>query len=413
MGVEDFDTEDPNSDENPRQAFDVRPAQRWIMNRVLELGWTTERFGTFDSRINEERPYRRIDNGKPERMGKKYAWIGLHEFLGYLSDHVDYRGDDWQGKSSAYNGPWQFGLRDIDPSMLAQETCRTEKSETVQCWWQPVEFYFEEQAPEDYGIWVKDSECQIEPLELIQLRDAKGKEWLSLQGFYDWTESAPLGEDPHEISRRNLWIMIKGYVVKSDEASSFIQWINDRSLWGRWMPESDDVHTVLLGEYPWAEAFDSHRATDPWTTGWRSPLPHPIMVTAMGYLGEQGYDCSIDDTIHAMLPSYGLIESMDLRWSQVGFSYLDSDGKTVTCDPSEREKGPGALLIREDALTSFLTKNNYDLIWTVLGERTVLHPLFRSSDQIHHGHTILQSTYRLHNGEVTGGPLSEEFKTHS
>ena len=59
--------------------FDLSLAQRWILHRVFELGWTVERFGAFDRSIN----YRdgRAAH-KPERIGKKYQWIAYHEFLG-------------------------------------------------------------------------------------------------------------------------------------------------------------------------------------------------------------------------------------------------------------------------------------------------------------------------------------------
>ena len=51
--------------------FDLNLAQRWILNKVFGLGWTIERFGSFDRDVNRY-AYRGPDATKPERIGKKY-----------------------------------------------------------------------------------------------------------------------------------------------------------------------------------------------------------------------------------------------------------------------------------------------------------------------------------------------------
>ena len=107
---------DPNRhiDENP---FDIGMAQRFIFNKVLELGWTTELFGRFDRSVNR---HHTRESGKPERIGKKYQWIAYHEFLARISDNFEFKGDTWDTSSKAgYLGPWQLIVgRDIDPSCL-------------------------------------------------------------------------------------------------------------------------------------------------------------------------------------------------------------------------------------------------------------------------------------------------------
>ena len=97
--------------EGPR--FDKRLIQRYILWRVFDLGWTTNRFGGFD-RFTIGYSGRTAD--KPERMGKKYQWIAYHEILAYLSDHLQYRERYGTHLEHRYQGPWQERLRDIDPS---------------------------------------------------------------------------------------------------------------------------------------------------------------------------------------------------------------------------------------------------------------------------------------------------------
>jgi hypothetical protein len=96
----------------------VRPdyASRWILQRIIELGWTPERFGDFDREVNRYDTHRSED--KPERMSKKYQWIALREFMARLLDQRSYRHRNQQ--TERYEGVRQLRLGDLDPSLLAR-----------------------------------------------------------------------------------------------------------------------------------------------------------------------------------------------------------------------------------------------------------------------------------------------------
>ena len=94
----------PSKDE---ARFDLSIAQRWIFKRVLDLGWTAERFGEFDWNLNRHSNYGR-ESRKSERMGKKYQWIAYHEFLARISDNFEFIGDSWSDRVEKYEGPWQI-----------------------------------------------------------------------------------------------------------------------------------------------------------------------------------------------------------------------------------------------------------------------------------------------------------------
>ena len=64
---------------------------------------------TIDKRL--DRLYSLHETCKPERLGKKYTWIALHELLARLSDNVEYREDSGGLEPTLYNGPWQFNRR--------------------------------------------------------------------------------------------------------------------------------------------------------------------------------------------------------------------------------------------------------------------------------------------------------------
>jgi hypothetical protein len=94
--------------------FDIHLIQRYILKRVFDLGWTTERFGEFDRFTIG---YKGREAAKAERIGKKYQWIAYHEIMALVADHFQY-GEDYSEETSAqpYQGPWQNHFRDIDPS---------------------------------------------------------------------------------------------------------------------------------------------------------------------------------------------------------------------------------------------------------------------------------------------------------
>ena len=118
MGIHTIRFERLANKEGPR--FDKGLIQRYILWRVFDLGWTTERFGAFDRDVIG---YAGRSAYKAERIGKKYQWIAYHEALSYIADHYQYRkGYAGSNARQPYSGPWQEHLRDIDPSCTLKST---------------------------------------------------------------------------------------------------------------------------------------------------------------------------------------------------------------------------------------------------------------------------------------------------
>ncbi|MGO9571332.1 MAG: NACHT domain-containing protein [Desulfomonilaceae bacterium] len=386
--------------------FDARFAQRWIMKRVIQLGWTPERFGKFDEQIGRFYYRGRGVTDKPERMRKKYAWIGMHEFLAHLADNVRYRGDSWGLEPQRYCGPWQFFRRDIDPSVLVRKTFGTDASESVAAWWQPVGYTLNENDEERHEAWIKDSKDIVDPVQLIDVADQDGMEWLTLEGHYDWTESTPTGEEKYENPRRNIWFQIRSYLVKADEADSLINRLNRKDLWGGWMPEHDDFYEVFIGEFPWAPAFRQYDAENPWIEA-NPSLPWPVMMTSTWYHWERGYDCSLDShAIQSILPSAWLLRALKVNWSRTGFSFVDSEGRVAIFDPSATEAGPHVLLASKPRMAAFLSDNKLGLVWTALGERRYL----GGDTSGHSARMKIQAVYILRGSNVCGKPVRTTYE---
>jgi hypothetical protein len=147
-----------------------------------------------------------------------------------------------------------------------------------------------------------------------------------------------------------------------------MQWAKNVDFWGRWMPEASVIYRMYLGEHGWAPASQCFN-----DAGWIRPgndCPVDVQVITLEYLRERGgFDCSLDDSFTLRLPESELVSSLRMQWSGNCADYLDSAGQLAAFDPTAHEKGPVALLLREDLLTEFLAREGLTLCWTVLGEK--------------------------------------------
>lgn len=396
----------PGKDE---YCFDLSIAQRWIFQRVIELGWKPELFGDFDK--NMIRYDRGRDARKPERIGKKYQWIAYHEFLARVSDNFEFRGDSWSDRTKKYEGAWQISVRDIDPSCLLQKTEREKWQSHTNTWWFPVSYDAWDTKPNDVE-WLKSSEDlpAMEPLIEVTKPD-DGSKWLVLDAYYKWEQLTPPEEERFEILRRDMWYIINIYIVRKSDAEELFEWAKHQNFWGRWMPESRDVYRIFLGEFYWSPAYSYHCTPyygyEEWTQGNNNRIPKEVLVTAESYLWERGYDCSIDDTISIYTPCKWLVDRMGLRWNGVEGHFIDIQGNLIAFDPSVKVSGPGALLINKDALLRFLNENGYDILWTILGEKRIIGGGMSQSEW--KGRLEINGVYRIYN-EKFEGVINAEYR---
>lgn len=384
-------------------ALKVGMAQRWIFKRVLDLGWTVEKFGKFDrTRDRHGNSGRAAD--KSERVGKKYQWIAYHEFLAHLADNLEFRGDRWRDDPVEYQGPWQLRLRDIDPSCLLSSSCRTKPSRKENAWWVPVTFDQWRTEPDDVA-WRKrvDLLPDISKLPVV-IHPETGKEWLVLECFYRWEEPTPPEIEKYDVARRDIWYMLKSYLVGKEDEDTFFKWAKKQHFMGRWMPESHQESNIFCGEFFWSPTFQyfntPYYGHDGWARG-RDGQPCEILVTTDQYFRERaGYDCSIDETVTFYIPAKLIADEMRLSWNGVEGCYYTSSGELAAQDPSVRIPGPSALLMEKELFTSFLENNGYSLIWTLLSEKDDIGG-HRESEKWP-GRMELSAAMLLDNGRATG-----------
>ena len=375
--------------------FDLRLIQRYVLWRVFDLGWTTERFGYFDRFVIG---YRGREARKAERIGKKYQWIAYHEIMAFIADHFQYREQYHENEGDkSYEGPWQEHLRDIDPSCTLRSTPGgTSWVGHSPAWWGPVT-YDNWDTPEKYLEWVK---CynDLPPVQelLIVESPEDGSRWVNLQGYFSWPQKPPADREPTDIERRELWYICTGYLIRREDIEAFMKWAEDVDFWGRWMPEPPEVYRMFLGEYGWSPAFRYFQQLFYGDKGWTQPsknCPVKIKSASFKYLREaSSFDCSVDESYTLRLPAIDLVDGLGLRWTGKGADFVDASGRLTAFDPTAHEDGPSALLLRLDGLTEFLAREKLALCWTILGEKRVLGAGFTPS---YHASMRISGAYKL------------------
>lgn len=386
--------------------FDLSIAQRWIFKRVLDMGWTVERFGMFDRNLDRYSNQGR-DAYKTERIGKKYQWIAYHEFLAFVSDNFEFRGESRSDQPEKYEGTWQItGVRNIDPSCLLRETKGEEWKPHINTWWFPSSYNAWDVEP-DTIAWLKKDRDLPAIEQLIELTNPENSsKWLTLEAFYRWEQPTPPEKERFEISRHEIWYILNSYIVKKSYMNELFEWAKQQNFMGQWMPESREFYRIFLGEFFWSPSFEYYNSfncqDDGWTRGRRDNLiPKEILVSTERYLQEySGYDCSIDETLRIYLPAKWLVERMGLRWNGAEGHFFDDRGNLIAFDPSIRSPGPGALLINRGVFLKFLSDNDYDILWTIHGEKNIIGGMISHDNW--KGRLELNGAYRIHENKVNG-----------
>jgi hypothetical protein len=385
-------------DEDPQ--FDLAMAQRWVLKRVFDLGWTVERFGHFDRR-EAGRGEDRRQAGKVERIGKKYQWIAWYEFLGLVADNFRY-GDRFDEVEEDYEGPWQLFRRDIDPSVLLRKSCLERWRAHTRTWWSPVEFT-NWNDPSGDDAWREATADLPAVAPLIDVIRPDGTRALVLETYCQWAQPRPVGADDYEIDGRRLEYWMKSYLVQKAYFDEVVRWARTRNLHRQRLPEVQHPTEVFLGEFPWARAVTSQTGAYNRRPGWtkgeaRSPIPHPILATNDTYFWEQsGYDCSIDDNFDIDLPCKDLMKGLSIESRGCEGRFYDASGALIAFDPSVQEAGPGALVVACEPFLAFLEREDLMIFWAVFGERQVFSPHPRGMN-----YNELSGVYILHNGAIEG-----------
>lgn len=358
----------------------MQKLSNWATKRVFDLGYNVELHGNFDRTLDRYYNFGRSDH-KPERIGKKYQWIALHELLALSSDHFKIKDEVvWlEEKTSPYEGPWQLSIRDIDSSCILKKFPNTKPENVPNFKWEVQNQYNAWHKNNSHSVWLKKSRDLPDPRTIIEFIDEQGIAWVALEEFVEWQEETPPEQEKYNLPTRRLWYMIKSYLVQAADKDKVFKWAKQQRFMGRWMPESHEFYHVCLGEYPWSRAFLYHYVPyyhhDGWTDEGRvKKIPAKILVTDDQYLSSgSSIDCSTDEAIRVKLPAKFIVDEMELTQDYVDGRFFDKGGNLVTFDPRVfDDNAPSCVLIRKDKLCDFLKQKDYALFWILLGEKNII-----------------------------------------
>lgn len=354
-------------------------AGRWIAQRAIDLGWTQDLFGAFESRDDLRRGR---EGHKNERFGKKYQWIAHRELLARLADNYHPAYHEWN-LSDEYQGPWYSYVRDFDPSLppsvieSGSRVCRLTTDESAA--WAIL------RKPNlDVAMaareWVQ-LECDLPAaIDLVVAMDPEGTQWIALQRFSSWDRDNATRRGMTQRERDVFFLQFSWLVPRGKGAAVRDQLASVR-LKGRWMPEAKRVQQQYLGE----------GASSPIVATSLQDLDvddMPAQVQGLGiaprpateeYSWEgSSLDCSLDRNVDCHAPVPELLGKA--RW--IGHTAQWAMGGQPVARAihvPDGENGQEVLVVEAEWLRTRLNDLDSDLVIGVLGERHA-----RIDDESHH-----------------------------
>lgn len=363
--------------------FNLNTIKCLVMQKVLDLGWTVEKFGHFDRNINRySNAYRTAH--KAERIGKKYQWLAFHEILARLSDNFHFFPEYYSGDTRLFEGAWQLRyVRDIDPSCLyvnAEEKEFREFERTL-CWWVPLSYDDCSNFDVDDNAWLKTGADFPEINKMIEVQNPDdGSSWLVLDSSKSWIHREKNREKPERDYCRQLWVHLHSFIVKEEDFNIANEWAESADVWQTWHPEPRPISQSFHGELYWSPSLRySEYAED---SGWKlytgdkgsnnNPMCDVVETTNQISTSAGDYDCSNEGDQKCLIPNKFLFEQMDLKWHGEAGKYYSKTGELVSMDPSIYQKGSSSLLVKKSFFLDFLKNKKLKIIWTVQGEKNLV-----------------------------------------
>lgn len=326
-------------------------AVKWIFEKY---GYDKEKHGEFDR-------YNIGINRFNERIGKKYQWLALHEMIARVSDNIPMKGE------KKYQGSWDPYIRDIDPTLLIKGNgdIKEELNFVENC----LKWSMSNEE------WLKSKKDLPNCLEILEVMDVDKEKWLLLEGYLSWEELLGLGEEKYKCVQKEVWYLLKSYIVKDANYKEIKKWLENQNFMGRWMPESSIRYEMFSREYYWSNSYKylNRENGDINEEILKSKkIEDNLIITTDNYLWENEQDMSKEKIINFLKPNSNIVEGMKLYFSKKEGEFIDKKGRRVCFDPTANNGETPKLFIRKDLFVEYLKKNKLRIIWTLLGEKRVL-----------------------------------------
>lgn len=374
---------------------------RFIVSRVLELGWTEERFGTFD-RMQAGYSRSAVSN---ERVGKKYQWIALAEFLARAADRYpifDRYVDD--AKPQRYSHPGQFaGVFRIDPSIIRiKEHVQAEKSST-QWWAKGSDCHLWDGTSN--SEWLRHGNGFLDPQQcLLQTPPGVSRPMAMLAGFLDQHLVDPNALKGERSTARKSWLNVHCYAVHTKDVVELLKWAADSEDQEIGLPDNFEMSSACFGEMYWSRVarYDlkwSGLSEQYWakSSSDRRGPPCDMLPLTLRFYTES--DPSVGSSLYASVPSPWLVDQLGLRAGPQDLVFTDSSGEVVCASYSRLSDDTDIALCDLEILSRVVADSGLALVWCVLGEKNIIGDSGQNDLPLW---PRLKGTYVLAGGKPTG-----------
>ena len=373
--------------------FDIHTLRNWISNKIFQFGWKKEYFGVFDSYIGD---YDGLDK-KYERIGKKYQWLAYYELLSKISDNYEFKsnGDDIYQK---YLGTWQLSnLQTTDPTWIRKKN-KSNDIEMISKEWFPKTQYNSNIA--DITKWLQNKTDVPSMHKILQVKNSD--EWLTLHGIYG-RKYVLEKYDSNIIGYLSL--TINSYLCDKNDTKQILQHFNDTD---KTIKRFEMSHDTFLGELYWHESIHEYDNNVDWFQyDARSQIiPAKLYPTTYGLAQESILTHNLDSNMEVLFPNKLLFEKMNLINDMNG--RCSDLHKNIITFNTMFDNDHQFLLIKKKEFLDFLTKNNYDVIWQIWGEKRI--PYNKIASIQPYIWTDLDGFYTLNSDGISGN-LSHIFKS--
>lgn len=380
--------------------FNADLPHRFIIARVCDLGWTAERFEQFDRDIG----YHGRSRGIIERMGKKYQWIALSEFLSRAADNYPILGSSDVDDEVRYAVPGDISYgAPTDPTILDHQIDSLDEERSPRWWEAPIPDSCWHSEPNSKA-WLQTNDSFPNLGHILQRTADDGSRWLCLSGYLRWSYPHPDIPPVDEPEQRQVWVHVYGYAVKAGLVSKLQQWLKKGGINGHCLPNHPKNYSSLFGERYWSvavEADDGFLLDD-----WQYGCPVPLIPLAAEYLNEDDAGLKTAASFWTVGPWLGKVAKLH---AEIGYaSFVDATGQVAVQNPALRDGGANICFGRQPMLERAAEAAGLAIVWIVMGEKNMVMG-HRTSDAEYREYAPwrwLQGVWVLENGIISGTPLT-------
>ena len=360
--------------------FDLALAGRFVAWNTLSLGYTGDYFDEFDTGYQTREYGRSAGDGRTERIGKKYQWIGWYTLLAFLADNYEMR-PDWDKTACVYSGPEQLGIQLLDPARWLHSPGR-KVGESEKLWDIPTLPEWPVPEIEVMQEWISSRCFDLPPFDVLMhssdLPEHWGEgPWLRFAAEHIWKAEHALGywgkgQDFHA----DIWWQMIPVLVNATDLPRLLESVDDPKCQGKLrelgrIDVYSDWNAPLSAWNGITPAWDSgmEDGDSGAINGWL-PIPYRPLIAECGHPDRSDEHAPI----YAPMPSVAREWGLDFRLRD---GLLLSKGEPVFGLASALN-ARSVLFARAEPLVQLLASSGHSLVWFFKGERRAFLNLHRT-----------------------------------